>query len=118
MCNLAVKWPDAGSGNGVMKFYTAAHALLATLTLNKPALADPVDGVSALNNSPILSFEPSDDGLCDYAKVEDSDALESFKLSVGATGSGEDVEVPDLDFETGTTITVDTGSITFPAGSS
>lgn len=87
----------------------AGGTILAVHTL--AGFGAPVTGVitaSAIADDTILA-----DGTADTATL--SDAAGTYTLTVGATGSGADVEISSLTFVTGETSSVTSLTVTFPA---
>jgi len=111
---------DAGSAGGTLKFYGAARpptgsaitnqTLLATLTL-----ADPCGTVTngVLTFSAITSDVAADaDGTATWARLADSTGQFVADLSVGATGSGADIILNNVNIVTGGEVSISSAIIT------
>lgn len=113
---------DADAGAGGLKFYTAAQpagpntaitsqTLLGTLTLADPAgsVTGRVLTFSAITEDPVAD----NSGTATWARLLDNsgDAIADF--TVGATGSGADIELNTVDIVAGGPIQVTGGTITF-----
>lgn len=103
---------DAGTA-GKLKFYTAADALLATLTL-----ADPCGTVSGdvltFDADPDITAAASGTGTVAKATITTSaDAVIVSGLTVGT--SGTDIIVDSTSITSGQTVSFNTGTITHPS---
>lgn len=112
---------DGGSGAGVLKIYTAtrpatgaaitSQTLLGTLTFSDPSAPAPSGGV--LNFSSITSDTNADaTGVAAWARIETSAGTFVMDLSVGAAGSGSDIELFDVNIVAGQTISITQARIT------
>lgn len=114
---------DAGAGAGVLRFYTAprpatgaaisTQTLLAEVTLNDPAFAAAAAGQIVLDNSP----QPEDPsinatGTAAWARLVDSVGTFIGDATVGATGSGADIELDSVDLALGGTLRITSGTFT------
>lgn len=113
---------DAGAGAGTLKIYNGtrpatggtATTLLGTLTLSDPCAAAPSGGL--LTFSAITADSSADaTSTATWARIADSTGAFVMDLSVGAVGSGADIELTDVDIVAGGTITVVAATITAPA---
>lgn len=113
---------DAGAGPGTLKIYDgtrpatggAATTLLGTLTFSDPCAAAPSSGL--LTFSAITADSSADaTSTATWARVADSTGAFVMDLSVGAPGSGADIELTDVNVVAGGTITVVAATITAPA---
>jgi len=112
---------DAGSGPGTLKIYTgtrpatggalSGNTLLGTLTFSDPGAPNAADGV--LTFSAITQDEAADaSGTATWARVEDSDGTFVLDLSVGATGSGADIELNTVSIVAGGPISITSATLT------
>jgi len=111
---------DAGSGAGTCKLYSGTRpatgsavttqTLLATLTFTDPA-GTVSNGV--LSFSAITADTSADaDGTATWARIADSDANFVADLSVGATGSGADIILNNVNIVAGGEVSITSASIT------
>lgn len=112
---------DGGSGAGTIKIYTgtrpatgaglSGNTLLGTLTFSDPSAAAASGGV--LTFSSITSDTSADaTGTATWARVADSAGTFVMDMSVGAVGSGADIELTDVAIVSGGTIAISTATIT------
>lgn len=111
---------DAGTGPGTLKIYTGprpatgaaitTETLLATMTFSDSSAVDASSGVLTFN--PITGANAVADGTAAWARAEDSEATFVMDLSVGATGSGTDIELNTTSIVTGGPVSVTSATIT------
>lgn len=127
MANAGANLCDAGTSNGIVKFYTgtqpadpsvaATGTLLATVTLGDPAFGAAVAGSKALNAvTPDISADA--DGTVGWARFYDSDAVDPddavFDVSCGGIGSGADIEFDNEEWLIGETVTISSFNFVVP----
>ena len=110
---------DAGATGGTLKIYDgvrpatggAVTTLLATLTFDVTSASTITAGVLTFDT---ITDDSSADatGTASWARCADSDTTFVCDLSVGATGSGEDIELDSVSIVAGTTVSVTSGTIT------
>jgi len=108
---------------GELKIYTGSQpatpttgptgTLLATITLPSPAFAASVAGVKS--KAGVWSTLGLADGDAGWFRMKTSGATDPIDGSVGATGSGAEIEMDSVAIETGQTVTVSSYTITQPA---
>lgn len=111
---------DAGSAAGTLKLYSGTRpatgaavttqTLLATLTFS-----DPCGTVSngVLTFSAITADTSADaDGTATWARIADSDGTFVADLDVGATGSGKDIILNNVNIVAGGEVSISSASIT------
>lgn len=96
---------NAGSTFGKLKILTSANAVLATVTLQKPAFGSASSGVITLAGTP-LSATAAGDGTAAKFSVTDSDDNIIFTGSCGLSGSSPDLTIDNTSIITGQTVTV------------
>lgn len=110
---------DAGTGAGTLKIYDGARpskggtvtTLLATLTFSDPCQASVTNGVLTFDS--ITDDSDADaSGTATWARVETSDPTFVMDMSVGATSSGEDIELNSVVIAAGATVSVTSAAIT------
>lgn len=112
---------DAGAGPGTLKIYTgtrpatggalSGNTLLGTLTFADPCAPNAADGV--LTFSAITQDAAADaSGTATWARVADSAGAFVLDLSVGATGSGADIELNTTNIVTGGPISITSATLT------
>lgn len=112
---------DAGSVGGKLKIYDGsrpatggtATTLLATLTFSTTCAASNTGGVLTFDT--ITDETSATAGTATWARLTDSDDTFVCDMSVGATSSGEDIELNNVVIGAGTTVSV-TGTPTITAG--
>lgn len=112
---------DAGSGAAKLRFYTGprpatgaaitTETLLAELTFGNPAAGSASNGVLTFN---AITDDSSADatGTAAWARVLDSDNNFVMDLSVGAAGSGADIELVSTSITSGQTVSIAAATIT------
>lgn len=112
---------DAGSGAGTLKIYDGTRpgtgaaittqTLLGTLTFSDPSAGAASAGVLTFN---AITQDSAADatGTATWARILDSDSNFVMDVSVGATGSGEDIELNTTSIIVGGPITVSSATIT------
>lgn len=112
---------DAGGAAGTLAFYTGprpatgaaigAEVLLGTVTFAYPSAPDAAAGV--LTFSAFVGDTSADaTGTAVWARALTSAGAFVADFSVGATGSGEDIELNNTSITTGGTIDITSGTIT------
>jgi len=114
-CDAIVDLADVGTtdANGDLVIMTAGDVEIATLALSDPAFGASVSGVSTANT--ITSDTNATGGTAALFKVVDKDNTEVWRGTVGATGSGADLELSALVIGAGDTVTVTSFTFTVPA---
>lgn len=128
--NAALKGPgiaallDADAGPGLCRVYSGAQpatpdtapsgTLLATMTLNDPAFADPVAGVSVLDNTPEPAGIGVAAGTAGWFRLVDQTGDSVLDGNVSATGGGGDLEISTVAITIGLDVSVKTGTLTMP----
>ncbi len=115
---------DAGSGAGKVRVYTgsqpanvaasASGTLLLEFVLNDPGFAAS-GGVATLDADPAITDDALADGTPGWARVLDSDDAAVMDGSVTGSGGGGDFVISDTSLETGQTVTLVSGTLTWPA---
>lgn len=110
---------DAGAAGGKLKIYNgsrpatggAATTLLGTLTFSTTSAPAPSGGVLTFDT---ITADSSADatGTATWARITDSDDNFVMDLSVGATGSGADIELSTTSIVAGGVISVTSATIT------
>jgi len=111
---------DAGTGPGKLLVMDGVRPaaggtptnVLAELTLSDPCAANPANGVLTFNA--ITGGAALQNGTASWVRLVDSDGNFVCDGSVGATGSGADVEFGNINFVQGGTVNISSGSITAP----
>lgn len=113
IADLVVDKLDAGTtdANGDLVFVTSADAEVATLGFGSPAFGDAASGVATANA--ISDDTDATGGAIAKAEMHDRDNTARVFCSVGATGSGEDIELSSVDVNAGDTVTM--SSLTYTA---
>lgn len=116
---------DLGSGAGTMEIRSgsqpasandaASGTLLATVTLPDPAFGSASSGAAAINDpGPVTGVAA---GTAGWFRIKDSDSNTVMDGSVGASGSGADLELATTTISVGLTVDITGGgTITMPAG--
>lgn len=112
---------DAGSGVGKLKIYDGSRpaagggitsqVLLATPVFSDPCASAPSSGALTFN-SITSDTDAAADGDASWARITDSDDTFVMDVSVGATGSGADIELTDVSIAMHGTVAVGTLTIT------
>jgi hypothetical protein len=115
---------DAGAGAATLKLYTGSKpatvatavtgTLLATITCADPAFGASSSGVATLSDP--AAVDAVADGTAGYFRAADSDGTAVFDGTVGATGSGADLELATTSITTGLSVDITGGTLTEPAG--
>jgi hypothetical protein len=82
---------DAGAGAGTIELQTVGSAEVSTHTLTDPAADSTTNGVATMDA--IADDSDATGGTATKAVFKDSDGVTRLTLSVGLTGSGEDIEM-------------------------
>lgn len=112
-CNAVVDLSDAGAGAAHLKIYTTGLVtLLADLTMSDPAFGAAATGVATAS---AISDDTSADntGTAAEFKIEDSDAAEILRGSVGT--SGQDINLNTTAITAGDTVSITSLTVTMPA---
>lgn len=112
-CDAVVDLSDAGTGAAHLKIYTTGLAtLLADLTMSDPAFGAAATGVATAS---AISDDTSADntGTAAEFKIEDSDANEILRGSVGT--SGQDINLNTVSITAGDTVSITSLTVTMPA---
>jgi hypothetical protein len=122
--NAIAALPDAGAGPGTVQVRTGAQpaaatdpatgTLLATFTLADPAYAAAVNGVAALDATPILSTTGVADGTAGWFRMLDSTGATVLDGAVGTVG--QQLNLNTTTIATGAVVQITSGNITMPAG--
>lgn len=115
-CNAIVDLIDVGTtdANGDLVIRTAANAELATLAFSNPAFGDAVVGV-ATANAITDDASATGGGVAANFITQNRDNAEVFAGSVGATASGEDLELSSTTINSGDTVSISSFTATMPA---
>lgn len=116
---------DAGAGPAIIEVRTGAApantsdadtgTLLATCVLSDPSFLIPSGGT--VNARPILPDSSIDaSGVAGHFRVKDSSGLVVMQGSCGATGSGADMTLTNVNLVAGGVFSITSLSITMPAG--
>lgn len=92
----------------------ATGTLLATLTLADPAAASAVNGVATFDFDPDLETTGLAAGTAGWFRGKDSDGNTVLDGSVGATGSGAQLELNSTTISVGVTVRATAGTYTQP----
>lgn len=103
---------DAGAAAGTVKIYTgtkpstggslSSNTLLTTGTFSDPSAPDATGGTLTFD---AISYTTAQaDGTATWGRVEDSDGNFVADMTVGAAGSGEDIELSAVDMLSGATV--------------
>lgn len=113
IADLVVDKLDAGTtdANGDLAFLASNDAAVATLGLSAPAFGDAASGVATANA--ISDDTNAAGGTIAKAELRDRDNTARVFASVGATGSGEDIELSSVDVAAGDKVTMN--SLTYTA---
>ena len=105
---------DLGTTNaaGQLVLRTAASAEVATLPFSNPAFGAAASGVATANA--ITDDTNATGGTTDRATLEDRDETTIINCSVGATGSGEDIELSSTTITAGDTVQITSLTYTAP----
>jgi len=87
--------------------------LLATITLPTPAFSAAVAGVKSKTGVWTTTGLADDDA--GWGRMKTSGGADPIDFSIGASGSGEDIEMDSVAIETGQTVTVSAFTFTQPA---
>ena len=109
---------DGGTGAATLTFYDgtqpatggAATNALAVVTMADPAFAAPSGGSMSANAIATANITAS--GTATWARLADSAGTFVADFSVGATGSGADIELDNISLVAGGTIDVSSFTIT------
>lgn len=101
-CNAIVDLIDAGSGAGNMVFRTAANAEAATCQMSDPAFGAASSGIATA--SAITDDTSATGGSVTYATLQDSDAVEAYRVTVAV--SGADVDISSVTLASSDTVSV------------
>lgn len=105
---------DAGAAGGKLKFYTGTSPGIANAATGTALGVCTFSTTCGTVSNGVLTFSAVTDGtgLADgtagYARITDSDDNSVADLSVGASGSGKDIILTNVNIVTGGTISVDT----------
>ena len=105
---------DAGAAGGKLKFYTGTSPGIANAATGTALGTCAFSATCGTVSSGVLTFSAVTDGtgLADgtagYARITDSDDNSVADLSVGASGSGKEIILTNVNIVTGGTISVDT----------
>jgi len=122
--DAALNKVDDGAAAGTIKVYTASQpanadtaissqTLLVTFTCADPTWAAAASGSKAIDADPDLSAAAAATGTAAWARVADSNGNTVYDGSVGT--SGTDFIINTTSITSGQTVTLTSGSITFPA---
>lgn len=113
-CNAIVDLVDVGTTdlNGDLVIMTAGELEVATLALSEVAFGNSSSGTATA--AAITSDTNATGGTAALFKVLDQDNTEVWRGSVGATGSGADLELSALVIGAGDTVTVTSFTFTVP----
>lgn len=121
-CNGIVDLADAGGGAGTIKVYTGSSpgpntavtgTLLATFTLAATAFGNASTGTATLASTP-RSTTGAAAGTAGYFRMADSTGAAIMDGTVGATGSGADLELNTTTVSVGLALDITSGTITVP----
>lgn len=121
--NAVVDLIDAGAGAGVVDIRTtprpnaadaATGTLLATVTLADPAFGNSATGTATLTDPATVTGIAA--GIAAWFRVQDSTGASVYDGSVGATGSGADMELNTTTISVGLDFNITGGSYTTPIG--
>lgn len=123
-CDAIVDLLDAGAGAPTIKIYTGASpgpntavtgTLLATFTLDATAaFGNSATGTATLDVSPAITTTGLAAGTAGYFRAADSVPNGVFDGTVGATGSGADLELNTTTISVGLSLEITSGTITVP----
>ena len=105
---------DAGAAGGKLKFYTGTSPGIANAATGTALGTCTFSTTCGTVSNGVLTFSTVTDGtgLADgtagYARVTDSDDNSVADLTVGASGSGKEIILTNVNIVTGGTISVDT----------
>ncbi len=105
MANYVVDQIDDGGGAGFLLIQTAGDVTLATLTFAAEAFGDAAVGVATANTI-VFDADADSTGTATKFIATDSNSLTIFEGTVGATGSGEDLELDSTTITTGDKVSV------------
>lgn len=115
---------DGGSGGGIVRIYTgsqpanvattASGTLLLEFILNDPGFTTS-GGVATLDADPAITDDAITNGTAGWARVLDSSSAAVMDGSVTGSGGGGDFIISDTSLETGQTVTLISGTVTWPA---
>jgi hypothetical protein len=112
VANLVVDLIDAGSGAGVIKFYTNGDVLMGTGTFLDPAFAAASAGSAPLSPGAIVAtISLAGTNVMAKFKIEDSAANEVFNGTVAT--SGGDINLTSVTFQQNDSLTIN--SLTYTA---
>lgn len=114
IADFVVDQVDGGTTNpqGDLLLQTAGESTLATLNLSNPAFGAAAAGVATA--AAISDETNATAGTATIGKLVDRDGTEIVRCSVGATGSGEDIELSSNVFSAGDTVRITSLTYTAP----
>lgn len=114
-CDAIVDALDSGTTNASARlvFKTAGSATVATLVMTNPAFGSAVTGVATANT--ISDDTNAATGVIASADFLDRNNAVLFTMSVGATGSGAEIELSALSINSGDTVSVTSLTVTTPS---
>lgn len=103
---------DAGAGAGTVKIYSGTkpatgaaltdQVLLTTGTFSDPSAPNATGGVLTFDAITYTSVQA--DGVATWGRVEDSDGTFVADMTVGDSGSGEDIELAEINLLLGASV--------------
>lgn len=124
-CDAVVDRLDLGAAAATIQVRTgsqpasandaATGTILATFTLADPAFGAASNGVATLAGTP-RSTTGAADGTAGWFRALDSDGNTVVDGSVGATGSGAQLELNTTTISTGANVSITAGTVTMPGG--
>lgn len=116
MCDALVDLIDIGAGtNGTIIIATGADVEVATLTFSTTAFGAASNGVATAASITSDTSATGNASAVDKFIVRDQDNTEVFRGSVGATSSGEDMELSSTTIGAGDTVSLSSFTVTVPA---
>lgn len=124
-CDAVVDRLDLGAGAAEIEVRTggqpasandaATGSVLVTFTLADPAFGGAANGVATLLGVPITTVGTGA-GAAGWFRAMDSDGNTVLDGSVGATGSGAQLELNTTTISVGADVSITAGTVTMPAG--
>lgn len=124
-CDAVVDRLDLGAGAATIDVRTgsqpasandaATGTILATFTLADPAFGAAANGVATLAGTPRTTTGLAA-GTAGWFRALDSDGNTVFDGSVGAEGSGAQLELNTTTISVGVDVSITAGTVTMPAG--
>ena len=116
MCDALVDLIDVGAGtNGTCEIATGADVEVATVTFATTAFGAASTGVATAASITDDTSATGNASAVDKFIVKDQDGTEVFRGSVGATSSGEDMELTSTTIGAGDTVSITSFTVTVPA---